>query len=142
MTRGTKHDALFAQFQRLQMDNPEILTIINQARIKNLALTAGDFLESMRPLFDGLRFIANSLGSLPSISASSAERAWEELHNAPSDALDEEMFDRFRDVIEMEFKPSVKKLVLSSEVKQRIERTFAIILRAIQDQLIRNAVTR
>lgn len=132
-----RRDFIASQFQNYKKTNEEILNVIR--RIWGLKQAGHDFLTAMWPLFDALRTVTEFLGQLPEISAESAEKAWSELHEAPPDILDNESFDQFRYIIEMGFRTALKEGVNSdgSDIKQRIERIFAMILRMIQLELNR-----
>jgi len=129
-------DSIARQFQNYLQNNPEIPQIIR--KVWGLEQAGHDFLAAMWPLFNSLQMVTEFLGQLPKISASSAERTWSELHEAPIDVLNGEDFDRFRCIIEMGFRTALTASIRSDEIKQRVERIFAMILRMIQIELGRS----
>lgn len=126
------------QILRYRDGNPEIRKVIY--RIWDID-ARHDFLAAMWPLFQGLDSVTVLLGQLPRISDASAEQAWTELREAPDNVLDGEDFDDFRKSIEFEFKMNLEVSVTSPDVKRRVGRNFAMILRMIQVELKRRERT-
>ncbi|MFA5413081.1 MAG: hypothetical protein WC348_00875 [Patescibacteria group bacterium] len=120
------------QLQDYRMCNPEIRQIIYKIWGLNSIPQRHDFLAAMWPLFLGLKSVTKLLGELPIIQKASADQTWTELYEAPDNALDGEDFDEFRIPIEVEFKMNLAVSVKSPDVKRRVERNFAMILRMIQ----------
>jgi hypothetical protein len=128
--RGIR-DSIMREFQKHQQGNPKIPTVIR--KLWGLELAGHDFLAAMWPLFSGLQTVAELLGGeLPKISTASFEKAWDELHEAPPDVLDGEEFDQFRHIIEIVFRTALTASVNSADIRLRVERIFAMILRMIQ----------
>lgn len=121
------------QFQ-IYLDNPEIPRVIR--KIWGLEQAGHDFLAAMHPLFLALRQITEFIGGIPRISEESEEGAWKELCRASAGILNDESFDEFRPIIELEFMMNLKISILSGKIsekiKERVELTFAMILRMIQ----------
>jgi len=123
------------QLQEYERKNREIWRVILRIFRVEATYSKYDFLNAMWSLFEGLRMVTEVLGRIPLISAQSAERAWAELHEAPSDVLNGEDFDQFRHNIEIGFRTALHAAVQSPDIKKRTERIFAIILRMIQIEL-------
>jgi hypothetical protein len=120
------------QLQDYRTHNPEIRQIIYRIWGLDSVPQRHDFLAAMWPLFLGLESVAKLLGKLPIVQKASTNQTWAELHEAPDNALDGEEFDEFRVPIEVEFKMNLAISVKSPDVKRRVERNFAMILRMIQ----------
>ncbi len=141
--RAGPHDFAFKMFEDLQLSNPEIARIIGRARAKRSDLSPRDFLMAISVLFESLQNVAKSLGHpLPQISSGSANMAWNELCEAPDSILDREGFDQFRETIDCEFRLKLNQSIASSRVKELVEHTFAVILKAIQNELARSRESR
>ncbi len=141
--RAGPHNFAFKTFEALQLSNPEIARIIGRARAERADLSPRDFLMAISVLFEGLQDVVKSLGHpLPRISSSSANMAWNELYKDPDDILDRESFDQFRETIDCEFRPKLNQSIASPCVKKLVERIFAVILKAIQNELARSKESR
>lgn len=123
------------QLQEYERKNREIWRVILRIFRVEATYSKYDFLNAMWSLFEGLRRVTEVLGRIPLISAKSAEKAWIEIHEAPSDVLNSEDFDQFRHIIEIGFRTTLHAAVQSPDIKKRTERIFAMILRMIQIEL-------
>ncbi|MFA5128758.1 MAG: hypothetical protein WC445_02190 [Patescibacteria group bacterium] len=137
LDREKRKAEIGGRLQEYERENPEIWRVILRVFRVETTYSKYDFLEAMWSLFEGLRMVTELLGQLPLIPAESAERVWTELHEAPSDVLNSEDFDRFRCIIEFGFRTALNAVVRSPDIKKRTERIFAMILRMVQIELDR-----
>lgn len=133
--RDEQRTFLGVQLQEYGKQNPEIRNVILRILRGESTSSKYDLLEVLWTLFESLGMITEFLGELPVVSAESAQKAWDELHEAAPDVLSRDTFDQFRYIIDMGFKTSLNGVIHSPEIRQRVELIFAVIIRMIQIEL-------